>query len=85
MAVDTAVLADLCASAVEAVDRDWGDTYTIRTAALIIEIDSPKQGQLIIRASDDRPWVQRAFLEEAVDVIDAWRDKANDEPTDDEE
>lgn len=84
MSIDTTPLGELAALVMDAITEHLGDEFTVRTAAIIVEVDSPKQGRLLARCTDDRPWVLSALLAEAQDSIDAARADIRQHPNSDE-
>lgn len=60
---------------IETFGQDNTDEYTIRTAAVVVELDSAKHGRLFALSTDDRPWVIAALLDEAIRSIDHERDE----------
>lgn len=73
MTISTTLLGQLSAQVMESIEERFDEPFEIRTCAIVVEIDSPKAGQLIAKCSDDRPWVLSAFLAEAIDAIDSMR------------
>lgn len=69
-------LGQLVAEAMEQIEAHYGDTATFRTAALIVELDLPDSTELLVTATDDRPWCQIAFLDEALASLERRRDRA---------
>jgi hypothetical protein len=75
MSIDTTPLGQLTARVMEDIGDNYGEEYTVRTAAVIVEVDSATQGRLLALCTDDRPWVLSALLGEAMDSVDASRDE----------
>lgn len=76
--IDTTLLGHMTAITMDDIAEHFvDDDQTIRTVMIIVEVDSPTAGEFVIRSTDDRPWVQEAFLDEAARVIARMRDEAN--------
>lgn len=85
MTLDTTLLGRLTAEVMESVADMFEDDYHVRTCALIVEVDSPKRGQIIVRCSDDRPWLLEALLHEAENSVIEMRAQAVAASGDDDE
>jgi hypothetical protein len=81
---DTTSLGELAADTMTQVAADFGDDCYIRTAAVIVEVDSGPATHFLVRSTDDRPWVTQALLNEAFDSIATLRDAMNREDDEDE-
>lgn len=75
MSIDTSVLGQLAAEVMDEVLAAYGEEedFTLRTAAVIVEVDSARSGHIIVKCSDDRPWVLEAFMGEAIDMVGRMR------------
>ena len=76
--IDATPLGELTARVmdhIETLGPALGEGYVIRTAAIVVELDSPRHGRLVCLGSDDRPWALAAFLDEAIRAIDDERDE----------
>lgn len=71
--IDTSPLGQLCAQMMESIADRYVDPYEIRTCAIVVEIDSPKRSEFVVRCTDDRAWIIEAVLHEALGVIDEVR------------
>jgi hypothetical protein len=88
MMIDATPLGALTARVMDHIETfgaAHGDEYTIRTAAVVVELDSEKNGRLFALSTDDRPWVLAALLDEAVRSIDQERDALRGQPREDDE
>lgn len=70
MEIDTSMLGEIAAEAMERIAADFGDAATIRTVAIIAEIDVHDATHFYVASSDDRPWMQMAFLEQGIENIE---------------
>ena len=77
--IDTTLIAEVCAQMVERVDEQFGADCTLRTVALVVEVDSGPSTHILAAASDDRPWVQMEFLGQGIDVINHAMDAERDD------
>jgi hypothetical protein len=63
-------LADLASISSELIDRleqEHGEECKIRGVMMLVEVDAAEEDtSVVIASSDDRSWVQLAFLNEAV-------------------
>lgn len=84
MSIDTTPLGELTARVMDQIDS-FGEEYTVRTAAVVVEIDSPVHGRLFALCTDDRPWVLSALLGEAMDSVDAARAVLRQQPASEDE
>ena len=71
MSDDLNKLARMAADLMEKIEESYGSDVELRTIAIAVEVDAPRSTHCIINCSDDRSWVQAAFLERALDVVDA--------------
>jgi hypothetical protein len=62
------------ASVMDRINEDFGDDADIRTISLAIEVDMGDATTILVSCDDDRPWVQIAFLEEALATLEDRRD-----------
>jgi hypothetical protein len=86
VSVDTTLLGQITANTMEKIaDLFDGETFHIRTVALVVEVDSPEAGKLVIECSDDRPWVLGALLNEAWESVNRMRQEAYDRLDDNDE
>jgi hypothetical protein len=77
--MNTQPLGVLCARALEMLgDRYEGDAL-VRTAALVIEVEHGEEQETLVTATDDRLWVQVAFLREGVVVLEREMDRQEEE------
>ena len=87
--IDATPLGELTARVMDHIETfgeaNEGDEYTIRTAAIVVELDSVKHGRLFALSTDDRPWVLAALLDEAIRSIDQERDELRRHRRDDDE
>lgn len=74
--IDTMMLGQLTAQTMDAVTEAFSEPYELRTVAIIVEVDSDKGGHLIVKSTEDRPWVLQAFLNEALDAVESLRGSA---------
>jgi hypothetical protein len=51
----------------------------VRTAALVIEVEHGEESETLVTATDDRLWVQVAFLREGVVVLEREMDRQEEE------
>lgn len=66
--LDCSDLAALVSQAMEELDETYDDeTSSIRTIALVIELDRGDHTTLFIRSTEDRRWALEAFLGTAAD------------------
>jgi hypothetical protein len=73
--IDTSLLGQMAAEVMGELEAQYdADKFKIRTVAIVVEMDSPETGSFVVRCSDDRPWSQRAFLDEAIEMIDRRRE-----------
>lgn len=68
--IDTGPLGILCAKVMDEVASEFGEDATVRTIALVVEVDRADSTWMLVRSTDDRLWVQRALLDEGIAFID---------------
>jgi hypothetical protein len=73
------------ASVMDRINEDFGDDVDIRTISLVVEVDGEDATTILVSCDDDRPWVQIAFLEEALATLEVQRDEAGDAILDDDD
>jgi hypothetical protein len=56
------------------INEDFGDDVEIRTLSLVVEVEGEDATTILVSCDDDRPWVQIAFLEEALATLEDRRD-----------
>lgn len=85
--IDATPLGTLTARVMDHIESfgEENEGYTVRTAAIVVELDSPKNGRLFALSTDDRPWVIAALLDEAIRSIDHERDSLRDQSREDDE
>jgi hypothetical protein len=59
-------LAKLSSAMLERLEEEHGEDVDISMAVILVEIDTEPSGVLHMLSSDDRAWVQIAFLDEAL-------------------
>ena len=73
---DTQAIGILASHAMEEVAERFGDDATLLTVALVIEVESADGStDTLVTATDDRLWVQAAFLKEGVHALDREMDR----------
>lgn len=87
MGIDTSLLGQLCARAMEDIAERFesSEDVEIRTCAVIVEVDSPSSSRFWWSCSDDRTWVAKALLYETVDALDAAVAEVRDRDVDDDD
>lgn len=70
---DLSRLGTQAAELMEHIASTYGEDAEIRTVLLCVEVDSGRHTE-ILTSGDDRPWLQLAFLEEAIASVEAQRD-----------
>ena len=75
MSIDATKLGQLTAEVMETLsdEFDEADGYSIRTAVVIAEVDSPTASRFWWKCSDDRIWLLEKLLDETLDEIDRLR------------
>lgn len=74
--MDTSLVGQMTAQLMESLaDRHDNDEATLRTVLIVCEVDYPDSTTLQISASDDRPWVQQAFVEEVATYMERRREE----------
>ena len=72
---DTQAIGILASHAMEMVAEQFADT-TVRTVALVFEVESADGStDTVVTATDDRLWVQAAFLKEGVHTLERELDR----------
>jgi hypothetical protein len=77
-------LAKLSSSMLERLEYEHGEDVEVRTAVILVEVDDEQDGSLHMLASDDRSWVQIAFLDQALSSLEDRQARARARPDDDD-
>ena len=75
--VDTSAIGRHAAEAMETIETHEGET-TVRTVAIIVEVDRGEETALIIRSTEDRAWALEAFLATTLDWFADQRQRTRD-------
>jgi len=67
--VDTTQVGSLAANVMEHIEDKYDDDTTVRTVAIVVEVDTGDSTTIVTRCNDDRSWVQMRFLEEALGAM----------------
>jgi hypothetical protein len=71
-------IGQFAASFMDKLNEDFGDDIEIRQLALVAEVDGEDFTTILTACDDDRPWVQVAFVEEALASLEDRRDAMRD-------
>jgi hypothetical protein len=69
--MDAGSLGMFTAAVMEQIEERFGDEAVLRTVAVVAEVDTGPATEILVTCDDDRPWMQIAFLHEAVDSLEA--------------
>lgn len=69
MSVDTTTIGQVTAELMDTIDRDYpDDDVTVRTVIVVAELHTPESTFVMYRCSDERTWIQRGLLAEALEA-----------------
>ena len=77
--IDVGPLGRLTAQVMEQVSGRYGSDASLRTVAVLCEIDTETCSEILVVCSDPRAWVQLAFLEEGKVSLERALDREEDE------
>jgi hypothetical protein len=73
--MDTGALAILCATTMDQLQACFDAEAQIRTVMIVVEVttDDPGDPPIVLTCNENRPYVQEAFLDRALDLVAAQR------------
>lgn len=70
MSIESTPVGSLAMRFMELLGETYDEDATVRTVAIVAEVDTPDSSEVLVVCDDDRRWVQLAFLEWAVETLD---------------
>ena len=71
--VEASAFGGFALEAMDALKERFGPEVKVRNAMFIVEVDNGSETAVWMYATDPRGYVQKAFLNEAIDAIDQQR------------
>lgn len=68
--MDATVLGLFASQVMEKIGEDFDGDADIRTVAIVVEVDTGEDTHILVACDEDRPWVQKEFLHQAIDTLE---------------